>query len=355
MNSRSILLAMGAFLVTPSCFQIYAKDRSMAYKIGEKTVSFEQVYEENQGDFYKLEKQKFDLLEMIAKEKYLESFWSELAEKSHTTANQARADYLQKYSSVEESEIQSFIDRYKGHSKLKDLTDKEKKKQAIDYLTARKTESALDKIITDAIRSKKLVVLYPKPEEPVYTLKISEKDHIKYGPNPADTLPLGCSSDCPITIVEYSEYQCPFCARVLPTIKQVMNEYKGKVRWIVRDFPLGFHSRAKPAAIAAKCASDQKKFWEMYEALFTNQRNLSDDDLKSYGKLVGLNQSKYEECLSNPQHHLDSIEENYRSGERLGISGTPAFLINGRKIDGAIPFEVFKMIIEEELTKTKRQ
>ena len=345
-----ILSALSCGLLTPA---LMAKDFSLAYKIDEKVTTFEQAYDSNQGDLFKVEKQKYEVIENLAKERYLEYFWREMANKSGESEEKARSDYIAKQIVVDGVEIQKFIDKYKEHPKLKDLGEKEKNRYAVEYLTTKKTEELTERILDEAIRTKRLVILYPKPEEPVFNLKISENDQVKYGPNAGDTKPVGCSNDCVITVVEYSEYQCPFCSRVMPVALKLLKDYKGRVRWIVRDFPLGFHNRARPAAIAAKCASEQGKFWDMYDTLFNNQRSLSDNDLRAYGKAIGLSQSKYEACLNNPEKALVQIEENYRSGEKLGVTGTPSYFVNGRKIDGALPYEAFKDIFEEELSKNK--
>jgi protein-disulfide isomerase len=132
-----------------------------------------------------------------------------------------------------------------------------------------------------------------------------------------------------------------------------MSDYKGKVRWVVRDFPLGFHDRAKPAAVAAHCAKDQNKYWEMYSKLFANQRKLDDDSLRSYAKDIGLDMKKFGKCFDKPAEKMAIIEANYRSGEQVGVTGTPAFFVNGRRLSGALPFEEFKKIFDEELSRAK--
>ena len=138
-------------------------------------------------------------------------------------------------------------------------------------------------------------------------------------------------------------------------VRQLLNDYKGKVRWVVRDFPLGFHKRARPAAVAARCAKDQGKYWEMYEELFKNQRSLEDEDLKKYAKNIGLQLDKFQKCFENPTEQLKIIEKNFKSGEELGVTGTPAFFINGRRIAGALPYEEFKRIFDEELQNTVKK
>lgn len=324
-----------------------------AYKIDGKTITTEQLYKENQGQFFEIEKQKYELIKNFAETAYLDAFWEKLAKKQKTTAAKAQATYLDKKVKLKSSEINEALGKFKDHPRLKDLSKSARKEQVVQYLKSMKQRDAIDEIISSAIRSKKLQVTYPKPQEPVFKLTVREDDAVKYGPNTKDTKPLGCKDDCVISVVEYSEFQCPFCEKVLPTVRRLMSEYKGKVRWVVRDFPLGFHNRAKPAAIAAHCAKDQNKYWEMYEKLFQNQRSLEDNQLKSYAKAIGLNMGKFNKCFDNPSEKLAIIDRNYESGSKVGVTGTPAFFVNGRRLSGALPYEQFKEIFEEELAKSK--
>ena len=179
---------------------------------------------------------------------------------------------------------------------------------------------------------------------------------MRYGPEMSDTKPINCKgNDCPVTIVEYSEFQCPFCGKVVPDTKRVMSEYKGKVRWIVRDFPLdSIHARARPAALAAKCSQKQGKYWEYYNKLFDNQRALSDQDLEKYAQEIKLDLAKFKKCLSSDQAEMTAlIDRNFNSGRDFGVTGTPTFFINGRKVSGALGFDEFKRMIDEELAKKK--
>ena len=151
-------------------------------------------------------------------------------------------------------------------------------------------------------------------------------------------------------MVEYSEFECPFCARVMPDIKRLLTEYKGKIRWVVRDFPLSFHQRAKPAAIAAICAGEQGKFWHMYSKLFENQTKLGDSDFVTYAKAIGVYNDKYKKRVDSPAEALARIDRNMATGMKHGVSGTPAFFINGRRLSGALPYAQFKQVFESELS-----
>ena len=151
-----------------------------------------------------------------------------------------------------------------------------------------------------------------------------------------------------VTIIEFSDYECPFCKRAEDVVDQVMSTYGDKVKVVFRDFPLPFHANARPAAEAANCAASQGKFWEYHGKLFDNQAALTPDKLNGYAAEVGLDQQKFSECLAQ-KPHAAAIDKDIEDGQKVGVSGTPAFFINGRMLSGAQPFEKFKELIDEEL------
>ncbi len=164
----------------------------------------------------------------------------------------------------------------------------------------------------------------------------------------ADDDPSIGSENASVTIVEFSDFQCPFCARAVPTVKQILKEYDGKVKIVYRDFPLGFHENAQKAAEASECADEQGKFWEYHDLLFENQGNLDAVSLKKYAKDLKLNTSEFDACLDSGKYAAE-VQKDASDGQSYGVSGTPAFFINGRLVSGAQPFENFKKIIDEEL------
>jgi protein-disulfide isomerase len=157
-------------------------------------------------------------------------------------------------------------------------------------------------------------------------------------------------ADAPVTIVEFSDFQCPFCSRAAKTADQVLANYAGKVRLVFRDFPLPFHDKAPKASEAGLCANDQGKFWEMHDEMFGAQDKLGIDDLKAVAKKLGLDSAKFDECLDSNKYAAQ-VKKNIEDGKEAGISGTPAFIINGRLISGAQPYEEFQRVIDEELAQ----
>ncbi len=157
------------------------------------------------------------------------------------------------------------------------------------------------------------------------------------------------SSSAPIELIEFSDFQCPYCLRADPTVRQVLDTYGNRIRFVYRHYPLPNHPFARPAAEAAACAGEQGQFWQYHDVLFANPSKLSDGDLKQHAAGLGLNTGQFNSCVDT--HKLKAeIDADLKAGENAGVNGTPAFFINGRMLSGAQPFEAFKKIIDEELT-----
>ena len=155
-----------------------------------------------------------------------------------------------------------------------------------------------------------------------------------------------------VTIVEFSDYQCPFCSRVEPTVQKILEEYPNDVRVVFTHNPLAFHKDAKLAAQAAYAAGKQGKFWEMHKILFENQKSLQRDKLVEYASQIGLDNAQFIKDLDDPQT-AQLIDANAAEAKKFGFSGTPAFLINDRAVTGAQPYDNFKKAIDESLAKAK--
>jgi protein-disulfide isomerase len=153
-----------------------------------------------------------------------------------------------------------------------------------------------------------------------------------------------------VTIVEFSDYECPFCKRAEPTVQKVLKTYGDKVRFVYRHYPLEFHAKARPAAEAAECANAQGKFWEYHDKVFASS-DLSEEKLKAIAGEIGLDQAKFDECLAK-HSGKDAVDKDMADASEVGVTGTPAFFINGRMISGAQPFEKFKEIIDQELASS---
>lgn len=166
-----------------------------------------------------------------------------------------------------------------------------------------------------------------------------------------DDDPAKGSATAPVTIIEFSDFECPFCARFYSqTLSQIEKNYieTGKVKFVYRDFPLSFHPNAQKAAEAAECADEQGKFWELHDKIFDNQQAIAVSNLKQYAQEIGLNTAQFNSCLDSGQM-VSEVKKDFQDGQSYGVTGTPGFFINGIPVSGAQPYSVFEGIIEQEL------
>lgn len=154
-----------------------------------------------------------------------------------------------------------------------------------------------------------------------------------------------------VTIVEFSDFECPFCGGLFPTMKEVEKNYGDRIRLVYRQFPLtSIHPRAQKAAEASLCANEQQKFWEFHDSLFLNQQDLTIDALKRRASEMKLDTGVFDSCLDSGKH-AEAVSKDIAEGSRAGVSGTPALFINGRLLSGNQPYASITAVIEDELQR----
>ena len=242
-------------------------------------------------------------------------------------------EVINKITPVSEAEVEQFYKENK--ERLSQMPESEVRAQIQGFLTQQRTREGVQTYIGGLRQKYKAMDLLEPPRVKVDTTGFAK------GPN-----------DAPITIVEFADYECGYCSRAMESINAVMAKYPGKIRLIYRDFPLEFHQNAVPASIAARCAGAQSKFWEMHTKLFENQSGLTVENFSKWAKELGLDMAKFDTC-SKDQMIMASIQADIQAGSSLGVSGTPAFFVNGISLSGAQPPEAFVKIIDRELSRAQ--
>lgn len=154
-----------------------------------------------------------------------------------------------------------------------------------------------------------------------------------------------------VTIVEFSDFQCPFCGSFQPTMNKIAKEFPDKVRWVYKHFPLDqIHDNARPAAEAAECAAEQGKFWEYSDQLFENQAKLGGSFYKELAGQLNLNMDQFNNCVSS-RKYKDKVEADLQEGIKAGVRGTPSSFINGELVSGAVTYEKLKQAVEKALSQ----
>jgi protein-disulfide isomerase len=233
---------------------------------------------------------------------------------------------------VSDEEVQAFYDKNK--SNLGGVPFDQIQDQIRDYLAGRREEKARANL-----RESASIVMRLEPPRVAVAAE-----------GPAR----GAAEGAPVTIVEFSDFQCPFCRKVLPTIQQVLARYPDQVRFVYRHFPLGSHARARPAAEASMCADEQQKFWPFHDRLFQSPNALSDEDLLRYAGELGLDQEAFKKCVAEGRFAAQ-VDRDLQAGREAGVTGTPAFFVNGVLISGSKPADDFFEMIDGELARAAAQ
>ncbi len=192
------------------------------------------------------------------------------------------------------------------------------KPQIIQYIQEQKEDEATVAYAAQLRRASKVEVNLTAPESPSFTIA-------------TDDQPVKGSAKAVVTIVEFTDFECPSCARQHPILDRIVSEFGDRVRLVVRDFPLSQHANARKAAEAAEAAREQGKYWEYATVLFRNQSALGVDKLRQYATEVGLDRARFDASLDSGKF-AEKIQRDLVDGRRLGISGTPTLYVNGRRI-----------------------
>jgi protein-disulfide isomerase len=237
---------------------------------------------------------------------------------------------------VTEQEIDAF---YQANNLVKD-DDATRREQVRSRLQSQKIAAQREAFVK-TLRSQAKVAVYLTPP-PVHRIKVN-----------VDAAPFVGATDAPVTIVEFSDFHCPFCQRAEDTIGQILSRYGDRVRLIWRDYPIdNLHPQSRQAHEAARCASDQGKFWPYHKALFAGPPK-PPDQLPAVAQETGLDMASFKACVASGKHQAE-VQKDVEEGKRLDVTGTPTFFINGRVLAGAQPLEAFVRVIDDELARSGR-
>jgi protein-disulfide isomerase len=294
---------------------------------GELEIEAKPKLQEIQNQMYQARK---EVLERMAVERIVKA---EAAKKGQTEEQyiQTRVEALP-ITPPTDAEVKEFFDRLKASGRVPpETTLPQIKDQLVQAMVNQQRRTSVQKVIDELRTQANLQIDLPAPRVEV-----------------AATGPSRGPADAKVTIVEFSDFQCPYCGAAFGTVETLMQQYAGKVKLVFRQFPLPIHPNAEKAAEASLCAADQGKFWEMHDLLFKNQKKLEVSDLKTYAASAGLDGPKFAQCLDSGDKKKQ-VDADLEAGQAAGVNGTPAFFINGVFLNGALPPEEFKKVIDPEL------
>jgi protein-disulfide isomerase len=254
----------------------------------------------------------------------------EAAARSITRAELEEKEVTSKLTSPSEEEVTELFEANKaqlGGATLEDVHDR-----IVDFLRQQQAAELRNTLVMSLRKKFKTTISLEVPR-----IEVSDAGRASRGGGP----------NAPIQIIAFSDYECPYCRLAEVTVEQVIDKYGDKLNYVLRDYPLPFHPAARGAARAARCAGEQKKFWEYHDALWKAD-GLGDEQLESLAAKLELDKAAFDTCLASDKYN-STIDEDLAAGAELGVNGTPAFFVNGRMMSGAQPLEAFVQLIDEEL------
>jgi protein-disulfide isomerase len=314
-------------------------ESEVAAKVGDQVVTLEELEKALAPQLAKLQEQKFQLMDSKLEELIEERLLALEAKRRGVSVEELlKAEVTSKVPEVTDAEITAFMTQNKARLQGEDA---ELRPKVRDYLGTQKAQAGRRAYLT-GLRERTKVERFLDEPEPIRIL-VSAEGAFAQGPK-----------DAPVTIIEFSDFQCPFCSRVVGTLKEVVRRYPRQVRLAYRDFPIaGLHPKAQKAAEAARCAGEQGKFWEYHDRLFESQAQATIADFKRFAEQLKLDGNSFAACLDSGKHAA-TVQSDVQEGTDLGITGTPTFFINGRLVVGALPLEAFQRIIDRELRHSSK-
>lgn len=306
----------------------------IAVKAGSLTLTEKEVMSGIGADIYEKEAEIFEIKKNKIKSVLMEKFM----EADPNKKGMSNDDYMNKYISnkvkISEKEIEAFIAEKKIPKEQIVPEVRDRIKQILEMEGKRK---AVDEWLASKIGKEPVQVFINKPRRPTFDIKLGD------APTVGD-------KGAKVTIVEFSDFQCPYCQKGAEIIGQLKKKYGSKVQIAFKNFPLPFHNQAKDAAVAGLCAKEQSvdSFWKMHDAMFADQSKLDIAGLKATAAKLGLKAADFDKCLDGKKY-LAKVEQDYQEGQGIEVKSTPTFFINGQILMGAHPIEVFSEIIDEAL------
>jgi protein-disulfide isomerase len=330
----SFMVACSKATSSPSYKYFPPAGDGVAAKAGNITITDKELMNGIESELFEKETEIFDIKNGKIKAVLMEKFMEADPNKKGLTNDQFLDKYIASSIKIADKDIDTFIADKKFP---KDQITPDVRERIKQFLMMEKKKEAVDAWLAKKIGKDGVQVFFQKPRRPTYDVKIG--DAPSFGDKTAK-----------VTILEYSDFQCPFCAKGAEIVTQLKKKYGNKIQIGFKNFPLPFHNQAKDAALAGLCANEQgmDKFWKFHDHMFANQDKLDVASLKATAKSMGLDSSKFDKCMDEKKY-MAKVDQDYQEGQTVGVKSTPTFFVNGQIVMGAQPIEVFSEIIDEQL------
>ncbi|WP_127714392.1 DsbA family protein [Halobacteriovorax sp. HLS] len=313
-----------------------APDQSAGVKVGSQVISQSELFKGIEADLYDAEMKVFEIKMNTMKAKVVEILMDQDPKKKGLSND----EYLEKYVTNKITISNKQIDAFVAERKIpKEHLNDQMKSRIKQFLLIEEKKKAVDTWLAAKTKKTPVEIYFKKPERPVFAVNAGDS-------------PFMGSADAKVTIVEFSDFQCPFCSKGATIMHEIKKKYGNKVKIVFKDFPLPFHNHAKLAAQAGLCVHEQDKgkFWTMHDKMFADQTKLDREGLVNSAKSLKIKMDQFTKCLDTGKY-ASKVEATMEEGKSVGVKSTPTFFVNGKMINGAHPVEVFSELIDQEMAK----
>jgi protein-disulfide isomerase len=339
------VLTILSFAVITACSDRQAKAKAnivtkpatkpgVVAKIGGEEITEEALIGEDKMDFFELKKREYELKMDRVNRLITEKLIGAEAKKANLSLEEfVNKNVVKGEIKISDADVKKFI----ADKKIPEAQVNDQIKERIKaFMANEKRQNTIQSYIAKLTKSNPVEVYFEKPKMDV---------KVEIGTSPV----LG-SKSAKVQIIEFSDFQCPFCSRAADTVHQVAKKYGSKVAIAFKHFPLPMHKEAKPASEASMCIAEQStdKFWKYHDLLFKQQDKMDNATLEAHAKAVGADVAKFKTCFEGKKY-AQAVEADMAYGEKVGVRSTPTFFVNGQIINGAVPIEQFSEVIDEEL------
>ena len=313
-----------------------APSKEVAASFGGEQVLEKDLVKGIESDLYEAEMKVYEIKFAKLQSMILEKLMNSDPAKKDLTNDEFLDKHIAKNIKITDAEIEKFI---KDRQIPKEQINPEIKVRIVEYLTVEAKKVAVEKWVAEKTKKTPIEVYIQKPTLPVFEVNVGDA-------------PTKGGSDAKVTIVEFSDFQCPFCSKGAQVLADLDKKYGNKIKIAFKHFPLPFHAQARIAAEASLCGKEQdiKIFWKMHDAMFADQSKLDKDNLIATAKKAGAKEAEFKTCLESGKYKA-KVDADVAEGTALGLKSTPTFYVNGKLISGAQPLEVFSEVIDTELAK----
>lgn len=313
-----------------------ASKPGVAAKAGELEITNAELEDGIESELFEAESKVFEIKFNKLKSMLLQKYMDKDSRKKGLSNDEFLEKFIAKDVVISEKQVDAFI---KDQNIPAEHINPQVREKIKNYLGMEKKKEAVDKWIAEQTKKAPVEVYIPKPRRPTFPVE-------------AGNAPFAGGKDAKVTIIEFSDFQCPFCAKGADLLRDLKKKYGDKIKVAFKNFPLPFHNHAEGAGVAGLCANEQgsENFWKMHDEMFSNQDALDPEGLKKSAKKIGLKMDAFEKCLSENKY-LNQVKADIEEGRRAKVKSTPTFFINGQLVNGAQPIEVFSEVIDEALAR----